>query len=325
MQSVKEIIEKIVAEKEEVGGIKEVYYVGCGGSYSAFYPAKIFMEKEARGIKSSLYSSNEFVYNTPKAFGKNTVVIVVSHKGNTPETIEAARISQEAGVTVIGLTWILDSELVQHCDYVLSYTFGDDKDIAGEKTIVGLLTAVEILNQTEGYEHYDAFMDGVGKIDRIVKNACQLVEKRAEAFAESHKDDKVVYTMGSGAAWGAAYLESICIFMEMQWINSACIHTGEFFHGPFEITDKEIPFMIQISEGSTRPLDERALKFLQTYGSRIEVLDAKEYGLSTIDASVVDYFNHSLFNNVYPVYNKALAECRQHPLSTRRYMWKVAY
>ena len=134
MQSVKEIIEKIVAEKEEVGGIKEVYYVGCGGSYSAFYPAKIFMEKEARGIKSSLYSSNEFVYNTPKAFGKNTVVIVVSHKGNTPETIEAARISQEAGVTVIGLTWILDSELVQHCDYVLSYTFGDDKDIAGEKT-----------------------------------------------------------------------------------------------------------------------------------------------------------------------------------------------
>ena len=325
MENVKEIIEKIVAEKEEVGGIKEVYYVGCGGSYSAFYPAKIFMEKEARGIKSALYSSNEFVHNTPKAFGKNTVVIVVSHKGNTPETIEAARISQAAGVTVIGLTWILDSELVQHCDHVLSYTFGDDKDIAGEKTIVGLLTAVEILNQTEGYEHYDAFMDGVGKIDRIVKNACRLVEKRAADFAESHKDDKVVYTMGSGAAWGAAYLESICIFMEMQWINSACIHTGEFFHGPFEITDKEIPFMIQISEGSTRPLDERALKFLQTYGRRIEVLDAKEYGLSTIDASVVDYFNHSLFNNVYPVYNKALAECRQHPLSTRRYMWKVAY
>lgn len=44
---------------------------------------------------------------------------------------------------------------------------------------------------------------------------------------------------------------------------------------PFEITDANRPFMIQISEGSTRELDERALKFLHTYAKRIEVLDAK--------------------------------------------------
>ena len=47
---------------------------------------------------------------------------------------------------------------------------------------------------------------------------------------------------------------------------------------------------------------------MKTYAKRIEVIDAKDLGLSTIDASVVDYFNHSLFTNVYPVYNKALAE-----------------
>ena len=111
----------------------------------------------------------------------------------------------------------------------------------------------------------------------------------------------------------------------MQWINSACIHTGEFFHGPFEITDKEIPFILQLSEGSTRALDERAVAFLNQYAKRVEILDAKELGLSTIDVTVVDYFNHSLFNNVYVIYNKALADVRQHPLTTRRYMWKVEY
>ena len=83
--------------------------------------------------------------------------------------------------------------------------------------------------------------------------------------------------------------------------------------------------MVQIAEGSGRELDERCLRFLKKYAKRFEVLDAKELGLSTIDPSVVDYFNHSLFNNVYPIYNAALAEARQHPLSTRRYMWKVAY
>jgi len=325
MMQVKDIIEKIMEEKKEVGGIKEVYYAACGGSYAAFYPAKSFLEKEAKGIKVGLYNSNEFVHSTPKALGENSVVIVASHKGNTPETIKAAAIAKEKGVPVIALTWIADSPIVSEADYVVDYTFGPDKDIAGEKTMQALLTAVEILNQTEGYENYDKFMDGRAKIDLIVKKACKHVEKRAQKYAEEHKNDDVIYTMASGAGWGAAYLQSNCIYMEMQWINSSTIHTGEFFHGPFEITDANIPFVIQLSEGSTRPLDERALKFLKKHGKRIEVLDAKELGLSTIDASVIDYFNHMLFNNVYPVYNEALANVREHPLTTRRYMWKVEY
>lgn len=197
--------------------------------------------------------------------------------------------------------------------------------IAEEKTMQVLTIAVELVNQSEGYANYADFVDGKSKIDRIVKLAMKHVEKRADKFAIDHKDDEVVYTMGSGASWGSAYLQSICIFMEMQWVNSACIHTGEFFHGPFEITDENIPFMIQISEGSTRELDERALKFLNKYAKRVEVFDAKELGLSTIKESVIDYFNHSLFNNVYPVYNEKLAEVREHPLHTRRYMWKVEY
>ncbi len=321
----KDIVADIIAKAKDKGGIKRVYYAACGGSYAAFCPAKTFLETEAKRLTVGLYSSNEFVHNRPAAFGPGAVLIVASHKGATPETVECAKIAKQQGVPVIGLTWIPDSPLVEFCDYVAGYTFGDGKDIAGEKTMVGILSAVEFLHQTEGYANYDAFMDGLGRIDRIVKNACQQVKPRALAFAQEYKTDKVIYTLGSGASWGAAYLQSICIFMEMQWINSAYIHSGEFFHGPFEITDASIPFLIQISEGKTRPLDERALKFLKTYARRIEVVDAKELGMSTIDSSVVDYFNHSLFNNVYPVYNLALADARQHPLTTRRYMWKVAY
>jgi len=322
---VKKIIAKIVEEKAEVGGIKQVYYVACGGSYGAFYPVKTFLETEAKTIKVGLYNSSEFIHNIPAGFGENAVLIVASHKGNTPETVKAAEAGKKAGVIVLALTFKPDSPIVEFADYVISYSFGDNKDIAKEKTIQALLTGVEILQQTEGYDNYDKLLKGITQIDLIVKNACKHVEKRAAAFANEYKNDKVIYTMASGAGYGAAYMESICIFMEMQWINSASIHSGEFFHGPFEITDVEIPFVLQLSEGRTRALDERALAFLNTYGKRVEVLDAKDLGLSTIDASVVDYFNHSLYNNVYNIYNHALADVRQHPLTTRRYMWKVAY
>ncbi|QQO10722.1 SIS domain-containing protein [Breznakiella homolactica] len=320
-----EIIADIITRKESAGGLKQVYYAACGGSLGAFYPAKCFLEAEAGMLRTGWYNSNEFVHYPPKLLGRNSLVVVASQKGNTPETVKAAEMARAAGASVIALTWETDSPITKHADYVVKYTYGDGKDIAGEKTIMALLTAVEALAQTEGYENYNKFRGGVSKIDGIVKQAAASVAGRAEAFAGEYKDDTVIYTMGSGASWSSAYMQSICIFMEMQWINSACIHSGEYFHGPFEITDEKTPFVLQISEGKTRALDERALKFLRTYGKRFEVLDARELGLGAIDPSVVDYFNHSLFNNVYSVFNKALAEARNHPLSTRRYMWKVEY
>lgn len=94
-----------------------------------------------------------------------------------------------------------------------------------------LLVAVETLQQTAGYENYDKFYEGLGMITGIIRNARKHVQVRAEQFAETYKDDTVIYTMGSGAGYGAAYMESICIFMEMQWLDSSSIHTGEYFHG----------------------------------------------------------------------------------------------
>lgn len=331
-KDIKGIIAEILENKKDEGGVQSLYFVGCGGSLGALYPAKTFMERECSNLKSALINSSEFINSTPKDFGKNSIICLSCHKGNTPETIAAARMGKEMGAAVILLTWLEESEIIEYGDYVICYSFdaspdhlAGDIDYAGEKTMCALLVAVEALNQTAGYENYDQFMKGVGLISNIIKNARKHVASRAVAFAKEYKDDPVIYTMGSGAGYGAAYMESICIFMEMQWLDSSSIHTGEFFHGPFEITDANRPFVIQLSEGSTRPLDERALKFLRTYAKRIEVLDAKELGLSTIDASVVDYFNHSLFNNIYPIYNHELAEERQHPLPTRRYMWKVEY
>ena len=329
---IKNIIAEILEAKKSKGGVKNLYFVGCGGSLGALYPAKTFMEKECASIKSAWINSNEFVHSTPRDFGENSIICLACHKGNTPETIEAAKLGKEKGAAVIVLTWLEESEIIEFGDYIIRYAFDaspdhlkGDIDYAGEKTICALLVAVELTAQTEGYENYDKFQEGLGMISNIIKNARAHVAERALEFAETYKNDPVIYTMGSGAAYGAAYMESICIFMEMQWLDSSSIHTGEYFHGPFEITDANRPFMLQISEGSTRPLDERALKFLRTYAKRIEVLDAKELGRSTSDASVVDYFNHSLFNNVYPIYNHALAEKREHPLVTRRYMWKVEY
>ena len=92
---IKNVITEILESRKEEGGIKALYFVGCGGSNGALYPAKTFMERECANIKSALINSNEFVYSTPKDLGKNVIVCLSCHKGNTPETINAAKLAKE--------------------------------------------------------------------------------------------------------------------------------------------------------------------------------------------------------------------------------------
>lgn len=225
---IKKIIAEIIENKKEKGGVKNIYFVGCGGSLGALYPAKTFMEREAQVLRSAWINSNEFVHSTPKDFGENSIICLACHKGNTPETIQAAKLGKEKGAAVIILTWLEESEIIEFGDYIIRYTFdasldhlAGDIDYAGEKTQCALLVAVELLAQTEGYENYEKFYEGLGMISNIIKNARKHVAERAEAFAEEYKNDSVIYTMGSGASYGAAYMESICIFMEMQWLDSS--------------------------------------------------------------------------------------------------------
>ena len=104
---IKKIITEIIENKNEKGGVKNIYFVGCGGSLGALYPAKTFMEREAQVLRSAWINSNEFVHSTPKDFGENSIICLACHKGNTPETIQAAKLGKEKGAAVIILTWLL--------------------------------------------------------------------------------------------------------------------------------------------------------------------------------------------------------------------------
>lgn len=325
VQEVQEMVKSIKAKKDKIGGIKQIYFVACGGSLGAFYPAKYFLESESKTFRVGYYTSNEFVHATPKLLGENSMVILCSHAGNTPETVAAAKLCQSRGATTITFTYAEGSAITKYGDYTVIYEWGPDAICENQKPSIGLRIAFEVLHQVEGYENYEKAVDGFDKIHDIVINAKEHVGQRAKVFAQEYKDEKIIYTMSSGASYGSAYMESICILLEMQWINSSSFHSGEYFHGPFEITDTETPFILLVNEGRTRALDERALTFLNKYGKKIVVLDAKELGLSRIDDAVIEFFNPFLFTNVLDVYNQALAEARKHPLTIRRYMFKMEY
>lgn len=305
--------------------ISEVFLVACGGSLVDFYPAKFFLASEARRLRADLYTANEFVHAVPKALGDQSVVIVCSHGGVTPEAVEAARVAQARGSLTVTLTHNESSEIAAFADRNVVYEWGDESSVQNNPMAITLALCLEILQHAEGYSAYQDFRTAIEQIDDIVAAARNKVRERTEAFAEAYRDVELFYVLSSGASYGHAYGFAICSLMEMQWLHASAIHSGEFFHGPFEITDKNTNFIVLINEGHTRPLDERVISFLERYAENYEIVDARELGIDVLPESVVDYFNPVLFYSVLCNYREALARVRDHPLETRRYMGKVKY
>lgn len=315
-----------LAARAAVGDpVSEVFLVACGGSLVDLYPSRFFLASESCRLRTDLYTANEFVHAVPKALGARSVVIVCSHGGDTPESVEAARIAEARGALTVTLTHNQSSKIAAFSDHNIVYEWGDESSVRNNPMAITLALCLEILQQAEGYPHYQDFRKALQQIDDIVASARSKVRERVAIFAETHQKEKLFYILSSGASYGHAYGFAICSLMEMQWLHASAIHSGEFFHGPFEITDKQTNFIVLLNEGRTRPLDQRVIAFLERYAENYEVVDARELGLGILPESVVDYFNPILFYSVLCEYRKALAKVRNHPLDTRRYMRKVEY
>ncbi len=320
---VSKIVDQVVKKNEGEG--TEIYFVACGGSLVDMYVADYFLKSEAKKIGTGWYTANEFVHVLPKRLNEKSVVILCSHGGDTPETVAAAKAAKESGAQTIGLTHNTKAGLLKYSDYSLVYEWGDETNVKNNPMALILDLTVSILNAVEGYSAYNDFRTGMERINSIIEKARKLVAVRTKKFAEKYGQEKLFYVLGSGPSFGHVYGFSICSLMEMQWINASAVHTGEYFHGPFEVTDKETPYILLVNEGRTRALDERAKLFLDEYAEKVEIVDAKELGLGTIEDSVIEFFNPILFYSVLCEYREALSVVHEHPLETRRYMGKVNY
>ncbi|MCB5936418.1 SIS domain-containing protein [Caldibacillus thermoamylovorans] len=319
---IKNIVEQIIAKVKD---IQNVYFVGCGASNADLYPAYYFVLHNST-LKTALITANEFNYDTPADLNEHSVVVTASLGGTTPETVNATSKAKELGANVITLTNEEGSPITRDADYVIVHGFRESYAAKVEKMTYALKIAVEIVEQTKGYEYYEQMQQGFNKLPELIEKSVKLVSLQAKQFAQAYKNDSQIYVLGSGATFDVVYATSLCLFMEMQWINSASVHSGEFFHGALEITDKDVPFILFMNEGKTRALDARVLEFLNRFDAKVTVLDSKDFGLSSVVGSdVCDYFNPMLLTTVMRVYAEALGEIRQHPLTKRRYMWKLEY
>lgn len=310
--------------------LRHVFFVACGGSLSIMHPAKFMLDQHGT-LPSDVYNAAEFVARAPRRLGPGTLVVLCSMTGSTRETTAAASFAREKGALTIGLTVEPGSPLGAAVNYPVKfeapYTTGVPIDARDSnysviyQIVMGLVAATGGANLTEPL--IDSLCNLQAAIDRAHDTYAPLWDRYAEHFARQD----VIYTMASGASYGAAYSFAICVLMEMQWINSHAIHSNEFFHGPFEVLDETRCFVLMKGLGPTRALDDRADAFLHRFGKpeNIMVLDAERLDLSGIDERFRGNVAPLIFFDTLWRFIYKVADHRQQVmLEGRRYMKKLS-
>ena len=323
MNTPETLVKKIVQEQ---GTIQDVFLTACGGSLVDLYPGYYFINAESETMHAHWLTAKEMVVSPSKFLKKGALVILCSHGANTPETVNAAKFAKERGAAIITMTHNPESVCAQEDMNPIVYDWSDETDEKERPQGLVMRILNELLKvQETGYKKYDAILDGLEKADGIVRAAVKKVQNRTWLFAEKYAQEPFLYIMGSGASYSQAYGFSICSLQEMQWMDCCYLHSGEYFHGPFECTDKDHLYIVLMGTGKARAMDERALTFLEKYGEKYEVIDAEELGINAIDESVNEYFCPMLFYAMSVAYRTGLQDKRRHPLDMRRYMGVVEY
>jgi fructoselysine 6-phosphate deglycase len=311
-------------EAVKVKTIKNIFFVACGGSKASLGMGEYFVDREL-DIPSWVYTANEFIHRNPKCLDENSLVITKSHSGTTPETVAATTFAREKGALTISISVDAESPLAKAGEYLVHYNYKDGSDVIDGPIGIYWTLIFNLLNALAPNEKFDRTLSQLSNLKALIESNQKKAAEAANRFGIRNKREKLIYTMASGAYFDEAYSFTSCLLMEMLWINSNAIHAGEFFHGPFEITDYDVPFLIVKGEGPSLLLDERAIAFAEKFSKNIEVIDVTGFDYTGVDADLREYIGPILLGSVMRLYADSLAEHTGHPLSVRRYMWKMEY
>ncbi|MDQ1058352.1 fructoselysine 6-phosphate deglycase [Arthrobacter globiformis] len=330
VQPVKEIPDNLRSSQEHaltlwpeiesfVAGIpdlKRVYLVGAGGSLSGLNAVQYLLDRRSK-IPATSVNSGEFYHRGSPGVGSGAFVMALSAAGTTPETVRAASWAQERGAAVAAVTLNAEGDLAKAVNTAFVAETGDGNQLLLQ------LVALAILKR-EGQDVADE-LSALSALPAAAEKAVRAFEPFAAKIAENMKDVPVTYLIASGSLQGMGTTFTSCFLQEMQWMHAATINANEFFQGPFEVFDKETKSILYLSEDETRPMAERAERFLQKYSGETFVIDSRDLELPGIPENQRSFIAPLVFYTIAFRLAAHYAAVRGYSLEGRRYMWQFAY
>ena len=314
--------DKIAAmvETEHTKGIKNIFLIGCGGTYTLAMPWKYFADEHTTlpvfdEIAAELVNKNHL------HLGEGSLCLFSSVSGDTKEIISAMEYCRQRGAVNAAILVKKGSQMEKLSDY----TFYAPNDNSFTSFFCGyaqiMAKVLSLRGEFPGYERFSVQLYTIGE---ALDKAAADMNSKCIFYAARNAHAPWHMVIGSGTCWGEATCYAMCIMEEMQWIRTRPIHAAEFFHGTIELVEKDLPVIMMIGEDGSRPLAMRAYGFLKNMTNEILVFDSKNFALP-VDEEFRAILSPAVMLAATEPLNKAFQTERNHDLAVRRFYRQMEY
>ena len=252
------IREQLISNKDRVEKITEalreysphsVMFVGRGSSDHAGTFSKYLIEIELGIPTFGAAPSVATIYGRTLKLA-NTLVIVISQSGRSPDILEQTRRAKKAGALCIGLVNDQQSPLVDIVDFVLPLSVGEEKSVAATKSYLATLSAILQL-----VAYWSAKPDLIAALNDIPMALQNAVESKPQLCKQDidQVSNLVVLGRGLGYAVGneiALKLKEVC-----------AIHAESFSSAELSVLAKRYQLDIDDVKGIKSKVVDEVSKF----------------------------------------------------------------
>lgn len=229
---------------EEVKDLHKVFIVACGTAWHAGLVGKTLIERWVR-VPVEVDIASEFRYRSP-LIDKHTLVIVISHSGETADTLAALREAKKQGAHVVAVTNVVGSSVSGEAHDSI-YTWASP-EIAVASTeayttqLEGMVLLGLYLAQTRGTLTPEKIGQVITALKEIPVQAQEVLEQAKDIrdFAQSFVGVKDTFFIGRSLDWNVA-MEGALILKEISYIHAEAYAAGELKHGTLALITEQTP------------------------------------------------------------------------------------
>lgn len=302
--------------------IENVFFIGSGGAYSKF----INMDSVIFGsfnLPFVITSPEELISLYLDKITPKSLIIFGTKTGTTSELIVTLNIIKEKfekSPSFIGFIGDDNTKIDS-----LNINFSRISSVDTDVHLILLGWFLILLNNNINLETKKLIkeeLESVGYLISEVLNKQKLYLN--EAISKSDIASKQMW-VGSGNLWGEIRCYSNYVLEEIQWIFSQPVHSSEYFHGPFELTDENFVPNIVLNTDKNRKQDLRVKKFVDRFDKDYILIDMEDYRLPYKSSEVKDIVEPYILNQVFDIMLNVYTNLTGKSIKTRRYYRKIDY
>jgi fructoselysine 6-phosphate deglycase len=250
---------KALAAEAVASGVEQVYFVGCGGSWSNMFSGKYLLDRFTT-LSSDVLTGYESIWRNPQRLNAKAWVFLASYSGGTEDTGAALGHARDGGARTIAIVRRRDSTMAREAEGVIDY---DSTALYSIPLATVYLFALEVA-RLQGHEEAAPIMDGLLALPPVLGQVYRESEARAADLALQFADSSLLYVVAAGPLYGLAYKFALTVFMENIRIHGSVIESAEFRHGPVEMLGRQRADMVfLLGTDETRAMTQRVIDLVR--------------------------------------------------------------